>query len=206
MTRSELETLIKNTAQRDNDDRFGAAIPGFIERATERIGRDLRARENTATATLTGTGNTYALPSDFAEVISVTGPGPQGNEPLTAASSAAVQLGQNRQSQYPATYWISDGNLYTSPDSGGDLTLIYYQVPAELVNGSSQNAVLTAWGQLYLAASMVFAAQWTFDAEMVALWTAEYETEYQAINESRRQQQQPVSVGPYDYRGGTFAT
>lgn len=201
MSRGELRTLLEQTAQRVGDTQ--APWESFIDRATTRIGRDLRARENTAISTVS---DPYLLPSGFEEMILVEAEMGGAWQPVRPAGGNEASIAQRNNGAYPLIYWVADGAIYPRPDTGADLRVTAYTSLPLGSLPSDTNAVLDAFEQLYLAAAMVFFAQWSQDESLLGYWTGEYQSEVLTINESRRQQRQPVSISDYRYQGGTFAT
>lgn len=202
MSRADLTTLLQSTVHRETD--TSPPWDNFINRANVRIGRDLRARENTVALQLLA--DPYALPSGFQEMILVETQQQNTWQPVRPAGGNELSTVQRASGAAPLWYWIANGSVYPWPAAGDDLRVTYYAALELGPDPADTNATLDAFEQLYLAAAVTFFAQWSQDESLQAMWQQEYVNEISNINAARREQRQPVSTSNYRYAGGTFAT
>lgn len=163
-----------------------AIIPDFITLAESRIARDLLLRRQMVEATLVCVAGvqTVALPSDWLYF-----------ENLTVSASPGRQLSyvpvEHIDAKYsslstgiPAVYSIEGGNIYLAPtpDSAYSLAVIYYaRFPA--LSTASTNWLMTTHPNIYLFASLIEAAQYTMNNELLQIYATRYQTEMQALQD-----------------------
>ena len=178
MNRGELETLIAQYMHRND---LGAFIPGFIDMATDRIGRTLRSQVNETTLTLGITVNPTPLPADFRGMRTVLSEQDRGPNPLRAMSP--TQLARATSIGTPAFYAISGKSIQVQPFVAGNLIIDYWGNPAPLTSESSTNAVLTEYPYLYLYASLVEAAVFVDDTKKAGDMAGVFNNEIFEVNQ-----------------------
>ena len=160
MNRGELETLVAEYIHRTD---LGAQIPGFIELATARIGRDLRSAENeTVVDPFSPLTQVSDLPADFQNMRDISWTTGQGRIVLKASSPVA--MGRFPQTgNAPNFYRLIGKQIEITPYQAKDFRLVYFNAPADLTTTASENAILTAYPQLYLYGSLIEAYFFTQD-------------------------------------------
>ena len=174
MNRGDLETLVANYMHRDD---LTSDIPGFIELATARIGRDLRSAENeTVVEPFTATAQVSDLPADFQSMRDISWL--QGAARVVLKSSSPGSMSRFQQTgNAPSFYRLIGKQIEITPYQDKEYRLVYFNAPAELTDESSENAILTAYPQVYLYASLLEAYFFTLDAGGHKLATETYVSE-----------------------------
>lgn len=150
-------------------------IQSFIERARVRIGRDLRSLEQETAATLSSPSNgEFTLPTDFLELRRAS----SDSRPLRAVSVAELDFWRSAGS--PQVYAIRQRTIVVPGATTVDIW--YYKLEAALSSGSTEHPTMAAHPQVWLAASMVEAALYLTDAELLQFWSGSYDAEVRAIN------------------------
>lgn len=158
---------------------LGLAIPTLIEHGRCRIVRDLRSREQEATATLVSPVNQeFALPTDVAELRRVEAGGrllrPVNPAELVTWSSLAL----------PAVYCVRGGSI--AIPGTATASLWYWKAEPKLVTGTTEHPTMAAHPQLWVAAAMLEAALYLADTEQLATWSGVYQGEVDRINAAAR--------------------
>jgi len=178
MNRGELESLIADYIHRTD---LASNIPGFIDLATARIGRDLRSAENeTVLDPFEPTDQISDLPDDFRSIRDISWL--QGASRIVLKSSSVTRMSRFQQTgNAPAFYRLIGKQIEITPFQVKEFRLVYFNAPAPLVDTNSENEILTNYEQLYLYASLVEAYFFTLDAGgrdlALATYTSEVETE-----------------------------
>ena len=174
MNYGELKTLVSDYLHRTDLD---GKIPGFIDMATQRIGRNLRSQENTTILEpFQPTTLDLALPADYRGMKEISYLVGVRRIQLRSANvdkmSAFAQSGELSQ-----FYRINGLFVEIVPFSARDYRLIYYNAPVALVNDEDTNAILTAYPYLYVYGAMVEAMFYIRDFQAregaVATFTSE---------------------------------
>lgn len=179
MTRDELAAQVASYMHRDD---LTQEIPGFIELATDRIGRDLRSRENQAILDPFEPAQALdELPEDFRamrELTFVVGNRRCKVSSAAAGTIAAVSISGSR----PIFYRILGKSIEIQPYQALEYRLVYFNAPAALETGDSTNAVLDNYPAIYLYASLIEAFFFTQDAGGRDLSLATYSGEVEIEN------------------------
>lgn len=151
MNLGELKTLVADYMHRTNLD---SKIPGFIQMATERIGRNLRSQENTTTLFPYDPSTDGALPVDYRgmkEISYLT-----GERRIQLRGANVDVMSMYAQTGVGSQFYKVNG-LYIDivPFLSRDYRLIYYNAPAALVDDEDTNAILTAYPYLYVYGALV---------------------------------------------------
>lgn len=172
---SELNTAVANWLHRGD---LTSSIPDFITLAEAKLNRRLRlrAQESTATGTVSAS---VALPSDFAEVISI--------KVATGQTSYAIPYRPRAditgQSAAPLRYTITGDNIVFDPASSSyTYTLTYYAKFSALSAGA--NWLITNAPDVYLYASLMESAPYTKNDPRIQTWASLLEN---AISDLKKQ-------------------
>lgn len=172
-------------------------IPKFIEKARQRIMRDLRALELEQAATLTGpTNSVFALPADFQELRRVYSNG----VPLRSVNPHELQYWTSLTS--PQVYCIRGRNLTVPGATTVDIW--YYAAEATLTSDATEHPTMAAHPQLWQAATLYEAALFVTDAELTATWSAVYRDEVERINS--RANRARVGTAPASINSDAYGT
>ena len=179
MNRGELEALVAQYIHRED---LGDQIPGFIDLATNRIGRDLRSAENqTVLEPFSPATQVSDLPEDFRNMRDVTYLLGSARVVLRSASPKTMS-GVPQTGNRPIYYRLVGKQIEIVPFQVKEMRLVYFNAPAPLTDSASENAILTNYEQLYLYASLIEAYFFTQDAGGHGLATETYTSEIDAEN------------------------
>lgn len=186
MNKGELITLVADYAHRTDQQTINK-ISGFIDLATKRIGRDLKAQENTIVldpyTPVQGAGNVAPLPADYRHMKEISYK--QGVSRVQLRSASVDKLTRYRDTANSSLFYKIHGfDIEIKPFSARDYRLIYYANPAALVNDEDENEVLTAYPYLYLYAALV---EMFFYVQQGGGMTQALETYTSEITETNRQ-------------------
>ena len=124
-------------------------IDFFLPKAEARIGRDLKSRENETELDIVVTTNPFPVPDDYGQVRAIERPGDRGPFTLVSVDLHSLNKVRNKGARAEA-YLIAGLNVHLRPfDTTADVTMFYWNRPA-LPLGTSENAVLDRWPQVYL--------------------------------------------------------
>ena len=183
-------------------DDLTAAIPSFIRLAEAAIRRDVRIRQMLKVSTLTLTGQSTPLPSDFMEMNrvaldSTTDPGIS-----FMPAEALYSHDSYHDSGTPCLYTIEGTNIITAPDgTGEDLLLNYYRAFDALADAADTNWLLTNAYAVYLYGSLAHASPYIKEDERVGLWVQGYNSAVSALNKADRRS--TFAGAPLAVRNGT---
>jgi len=167
-------------------------LPNILLLVEARLARELRCEEMSATATVTLTSYTGALPADFLGVRSVydsDGPYQQ------------VGLMEYRSNDNERVYAIEAGQLLARADS---LDLSYFAKPAAMASDSDTTAILDAHPDVYLALMAFYVFKQTQDLELAQAALTTYTDGRDTLNElADRQRGAPRLGKPYSFAGAS---
>ncbi len=186
---TELDAAVKSWANR-TDTAFANEVDGFIALAESRIyhgnedeGSDpLRVKELEAETTIAFTTGVGPLPSDFLEMRALS----RDNDPTGLdyqspqrfeATKADLNSGGN-----PGYYTVKQGNVEVAPTWTGSLDCLYYQELPALTSGAPTNALLTAYDNVYLWATLIEAMEFIENTERQARFLTRYNGAVRGIN------------------------
>ena len=149
--------------------------------ATSRLGRDLRTHENTAERLVSVPEDGYPLNGRVKQIQQVSDAGGTLCRYVPPSNFRARLGGKD--------YTVRGGRLVLSVP--GDVTMIYWEEPDQLVADADSNAVLEQWPSIYLYAGLVEIFRYTQDAEAVQIYMPQYRMEIAEINK----QAQAARVG-----------
>lgn len=161
-------------------------VPAYVyDLAANEIAQRFRLPEQEATATLSVSGETVALPANFMAVRSlwVEATPRTPLDPIDGFSAANLDGDGS-----PRAYSVEGDNLrlWPTPDGGYTLTLRYYSRPAAFVADTDTSALLTRYPGLWLYCALKHAAVWAQDAEMMQAYSSAYELEAQRVQRHAR--------------------
>lgn len=166
---------------------LAANIPDFIALGEARIARDLRLRQQLATAALTCTPGQreIVLPTDYleSENLSVMVAGVVRSPTYVTAEVADVRFPLGAGTGAPASFTVLGNNLLMlpAPDAAYAVTLDYYARLAPLGAGNPTNFLLQAAPGVYLWSALAEAAPFLAADERVAIWEGKYRADAEAL-------------------------
>jgi hypothetical protein len=152
---------------------LATVIPDFIRLAEARMQLDLDTRQLDKVTTLTtvsGT-NTVALPSDFNQARALSMISGGVTIVLDAMPPALlIQRWGSYTSSMPRSYSIRGSDLLLGPTPNGnyDITLEYLATIPGLSVTNTTNDILTNYPDAYLHCCLIYAGQYTRDAEIIS--------------------------------------
>ena len=164
MTYSELKAQIASAMHRTD---LTDQIPEFIALAESLLFRELSVNALEVAVTGTTSGGVIAIPADCSTIgrITITNAGVE--TPLDYASNQTPRSGQ------PMTYQLESGALKLDSATDGYAYTLYYTPKLEALSDSNTSNWLLANGyDLYRAASLIEAAKWARDVDLVATLAA----------------------------------
>jgi len=174
---SELVVLFSHRPDLSDD-----ILATFIPLAEVRIGRELKSSENEVSLLMQPTDNDFDVPADFSTIRGIQFHGNEGPHTLTSLDLHTIN--QWRQTGgTPQRYLITARKIQVRPFVAGDFDLFYYQKPA-LPLDTSENAVLDAWPNLYLYASLIELNVFAQDDEQLTVNIGAFDIEVKQINKS----------------------
>lgn len=175
----ELKTSIAAELTRSGDTAFVAKVPDFVRLFEVNIQRDLvhRRQQTTETLSLSASGSSVSLPSDFLSAEAVV---------LESSPKRTLNLKtiQDLFNEYPSdtnarpeAYAIQGSTMYVRPvaDSAYSITLYYNQALTALSSDSDTNWLLTNYPDLYLYGALVHAAPYLEDDARLQTWMGLYD-------------------------------
>lgn len=168
-----------------------AQIPLFVLLSEEEIfktnAKPLRVREMETTATVTITGNSGALPSDYLE-------------------AKYLRIGTSKLFYKPSEDWDANGSagfftvigttLWVPNGTSGNATLVYYAKPAALSADGDTNAVLDGYYSIFLFAGLMNVADYVKKAADVDKYATLLATRLANANANNKTQAGPLVVRP----------
>lgn len=145
----------------------------FIAHAENRIFSDLRVKEMEDRTTYTPTTRYLATPARMTGIRRITA---QTNPPvqLMSVSPDGLQQRYDETSGTPLYFSILGDEIQFNKIPSCDVEIQYYAAPAALSASATTNAILTAYPQIYLAASMIEAMLFMVNDAGVAKWVGLY--------------------------------
>lgn len=165
---------------------------------------DLRVMQAETDLSLTGGTQNVALPSGFMRPIHAYIDSGGVRYVLEQADEFSSNVGY-RSSGLPSQFVIIDDNMLFNPvpDDDYTVTLRYIAKMADFSGDSDSNDVLSLYPALYLYGSLKQVATWAQDAEALAFYTAQFETELQRVQ--RQNDRAQFGMGPLRSRAASHA-
>jgi hypothetical protein len=193
-TYNDLKSAIGDWTDRDN---LAAQIPDFITLFEAYAVRELGVEEAEATATLTPSSGSVALPSDFLTMKSLTWSGSTARE-LTYLNPAAFSaMYATEESGTPVHYTIKAGNIIIRPISTENLSALYRAKASAAA--SALDWLFNNHIDAYLAGSIMELKVYEQDFENALGWAAKRDQVFASIrklNFTRRPAMQILAAGP----------
>jgi hypothetical protein len=188
-TYAELQAAVTSWTNRSD---LAAVIPDFIALAEGEFNAQLRLPGQESADTLTCTTRLTALPTDFLmmrRAVLATDP----IREFQFASSASLGTGAVGESYQ---YSITEGQfeLYPAPDASTDVDIEYIAKIAALTDLNTTNFLLTAYPFLYLFGSLVQAAFYLDDANMMSRFAPKYKEQMEMVKRAGREAKQGHSM------------
>jgi hypothetical protein len=158
---------------------LSAKIPRFIRMAEAQFDRRLRTIEMEGTATATLTGDSVALPADFAGLRSI-------NYGVYALQEVPPQnIDDDTTTGIPSVFAIVDGMFVFRPaPASGTVKIRYYQKLPALTVANPTNWLMTKWPDLYLFAALIQAEFYNWNDSRLPLIKSRVDEIYAEIEES----------------------
>ena len=168
-TYAELKTAAENWLDHTL---FTARVPEFIALFEATANRRLRVREQEASATLTPSSGSVALPADYLAWRRVTWMGSVRVELQYVHPSYLQAAYPSSPSDVPRIFTIEGSTLKVRPVNNTPLEFEYFQKIAALSDSASSNWLLAAHPDLYLFGALVEAEMFGVNDERAPLWKA----------------------------------
>jgi hypothetical protein len=207
MTYAELKALVANYAHRSDLDSFQDS---FNLLAEARIARKVRATEMIQTVTMDESyridGATYGLPADFLGMRSLT----------TFINGASYELNPMSFKELSRFDVTGNPHSYTiygrkidfrgTPSPDTEFEMVYFARPAQLVDNTDTNTLLTNYPGLYLSANLAEVMTFTQDLELAQVYISQFQDAADSINALADEiRSQPVTGPAFNFTlGGTM--
>ena len=170
----------------DRDD-LAAKIPTFILMAEAMFNRELRTPDMEASAILTATGETTALPSDYLAMRAIYVEG-SPDRPLRGLAPTAIRQEYDGSAGQPVAYTLVDGGLVLVPPPADStaLHLDYFGRIEGLTDASTSNWLLDKHPDAYLYATLFYAEAYLDNPTRAGQWKALLDQALAAINKAAR--------------------
>ena len=179
MNRDDLVDQVESYAKRT--DLTGDILSSFLPLAEARIGRDLKSNENDTILELPGAVSPFDLPDDYGQIRALQVAQDRGPFTLKSVDLHTINNFSQRSGGAAKIYVIAALQVTTRPTTAGDFTLFYWNRPT-LPDGSSENAVLDRWPNVYLFATLHELHIFERDADQAGLTLAVYDRDVARIN------------------------
>lgn len=189
-----LQTAVLSELKRTGDVSLTAELPGFIQLAEAEIFRELQLRRTETIITGTTSSATIALPVGSAiERVSITANSRDYSLDYTSPNNLRVFSSAGQ----PARYTVENGIIKLLPAPNGPYTYALYTVPnlAALSASNPTNWVITNAPDVYLFGTVVHAANWTRDAEAVAIYRPQFDRALSSVQRNDLNARLPRSGG-----------
>lgn len=180
---TELQASIASWMERDN---LSAVIPDFIALAEAEMNTVIRARQNTAMASITVAPVTgYAdLPADFRQVRTIR----LTNSPTFDLESVSIDrmselLSIEAQAGQPEAYAIDGERIrfYPTPSSDVPAVMHYYALIPALSDTTATNWVLKQYPTVYLNGALKYGFAYHDDTENETKYAAKFNAALEAL-------------------------
>lgn len=175
-----------------NKSNLTSQIPDFISLAEAQMNRALRIRQMEQRDTASVSAEYSTLPSDFLEAKSLTasdGTTAWDLEPMPSEVISASAAGNYGQTGKPL-FWArvaTELRFYPVPDATYTVELTYWQQIPPLASNST-NWLLALAPDAYLYGTLLQAAPFLRDAEMLQVWSGGYTSALEALRGMERVQ------------------
>lgn len=142
-------SLMMDASEYSGNTNFAHVYPRLIGLAEAKLNRALRTADMEATATVALSNGAGPLPTDFLEMISLTGP---NSYQVNAVSQAELYARFKNYGGTPAGYYINGNTITLSPSTTGNATILYYAKIPNLSVSTPTNWLLLRAPDVYLYA------------------------------------------------------
>lgn len=176
-TYTELKAAITSWTHRAD---LTSYLADFITMAEERLFADLKVKEMEARTDYTPTSRYLSTPTRMTSIRRIVAKSSPPVE-LIATSPDGLRAVWDDGSGTPSHYTVLGSEIEFNRVPNVDVEILHYAAPAPL-SDTATNAVLTAYPNVYLTASMCEAAIFMKDAQMLATWEGKYSSALAAAN------------------------
>lgn len=161
-------------------------LSDFVTLAEARIFTDLKVKEMEARTEYTPTSRYLATPTGMRTIRRVIAKSNPEVE-LLFTSPDGIHALYDTSTGTPSHYTVLGSEIEFNRVPNVAVEIVYFAEPAALSDSATSNAILSAYPQVYLAASMMEAASFTHDDGMLAKWQALYSAAVQSANSKSSQ-------------------
>lgn len=159
---------------------LASRVPTFIQMAEARLNRLLADPEMDVTTTTTASSNATALPSDFAEMISVS----VGHGKLQSIGPVEFATYNTSITGTPTRYAVIDNAIHFAPaNASAVITMVYRRGIPALGVTLPTNWLLARAPDVYLYGALVQASGFLSEDDRIGMWKAAFD---EAIAELRQ--------------------
>lgn len=166
----------------------------FITLFEASAARRLHVRENATTATITMSGGSGTLPTDFLSAKRMTWTGTPAVELEYVHPTYLRALHPTTDSGYPEQYTIEGGSVIVRPVSDTSLQTLYVQKTAVL--SGTLNWLFTKHPDAYLFGSLVEAEAFGVNDERAAFWKLRRDEVFKEIETQEFNHRSPMHIRP----------
>lgn len=177
-TYAELKTAIEGWAHRAN---LTSYLGDFISMAENKLFSDLKVIEMEARTDYTPASRYLSTPTRMTSIRRIVAKSTPPRE-LVATSPDGLRVVWDDASGTPSHYTVLGSEIEFNRIPNVDVEILHYAAPAALSDSNTTNAILTAYPNLYLAASMVEAAIFIKNQSMLMTWQGKYADAVSAAN------------------------
>jgi hypothetical protein len=196
-SRLELTDAVKHETERAMSPKFDAALPRFVALAEQRMfygsgeSEPLRLRIMETAATIEFDDGAGEMPADYlaARALRYTEGDPK-TEPKYQPPEVFWSDRYAFNTGSPVAYTIEGDDIYISPAISGNLTFLYYALPAALDSDTATNDVLEKHPMLYFHATLFEAYSWLRNTERAETALANYASASSGLLRSERRARQ----------------
>lgn len=185
-------SLVSSISDWIHTDDVAAVTNDFIRMAEARMNTDIDVPELHKTGTVTITGGSGALPSDFSKVVSAY----MGGLQLEYIDLQAA----NRYFAYSAgnatNYTLFGATIKVYPSSDGALALSYLANITGLSGANPTNPVLLAYPDMYLHACLIYAGQYRQDVNFSQAMESLYMADLDRVNRANWSRSSGMEIYP----------
>lgn len=177
-TYAELKTAIADWTHRAN---LTSYLGDFIRMGEEKLFSDLKVKELEARTDYTPSSRYLSTPTRLTSIRRIVAKSSPPVE-MIGTSPDGIKTVWDTGSGTPSHYTILGSEIEFNRVPNVDVEILHYAAPDSLSDSNTTNSILTAYPNLYLAASMVEAAFFIKDQAAIATWQGKYADGVAAAN------------------------
>lgn len=177
-TYAELKTAIADWTHRAN---LTSYLADFIKMGEEKLFSDLKVKEMEARTDYTPSSRYLSTPTRLTNIRRIVAKSTPPVE-LVSTSPDGLRTVWDDGSGTPTHYTVLGSEIEFNRTPNVDVEILHYAAPDALSDSNTTNAILTAYPNLYLAASMVEASFFIKDQSAMATWQGKYADGIAAAN------------------------